>query len=244
MNDIDEIGRSDGPGRVGGLAGPGGGAASSAAQRALERLRASIISLELPPNTVLSRAALAREFDISQTPLREALQRLEAEGLVNVYPQSRTVVTRLVTAEIQEAQFLRVAVETEAMRRLAPDCPPAVLRRLDTNLAMQEAVAGNPDERGAFQALDEAFHHTMLAAVGQAGLHGLLRSRTGHLDRLRRLDLPGPGKIARIIRDHRGIVAALAAHDPDAAEQAMRAHLSQTISRLDELRAQHPDYFA
>lgn len=221
---------------------PGGGL--SAAQRVYEHLRSRIISLDLPPNTLLSRAELAKEYGLSQTPLREALQRLEAEGLVSIYPQSRTEVTRLATSEIQEAHFLRTAIETETVRRLALACDPLVLSRLKTIVTMQETIANNPAELTSFQDLDELFHQTLLAGVGQERLHALLRSRTGHLNRLRRLDLPGPGKIARILRGHRAIIAALEEKDAEAAQAAIREHLSQTISRIDELRAKRPDYFS
>jgi DNA-binding GntR family transcriptional regulator len=230
-------------GTTGSPASPHGGGLS-AAQRVYESLRRRIVRLDLPPDTVLSRAELAKEYEVSQTPLREALQRLEAEGLVDIFPQSRTVVTRLVTSEIHEAQFLRIAVESEVMRRLGETCDPAVLKRLRTILTMQEALANDPEELPAFQELDEAFHHTLLAAAGQPGLHALLRSRSGHLDRLRRLDLPGPGKIAQILSDHHAILAALEARDPEAAQAAIRNHLSQTINRVEVLRTEYPDYFA
>ncbi len=217
--------------------------ASPAVQRVYEKLHERIISLDLPPNTVLSRTELAHEYDVSQTPLRDALQKLEAEGLVDIYPQSRTVVSRLVASEIYEAHFLRVAVETEVMRRLGVACSPAVIKRLRTILTMQEALAGNPDELRSFQELDEVFHQTLFAAVGQPGLHTLLRSRSGHLNRLRRLDLPGAGKIAHILQGHRAIIDALEASDPDAAQAAIRHHLSQTVNRVEILRAEKPDYF-
>ncbi len=220
------------------------GAGFSAAQRVFESLRRRIISLDLPPNAVLSRTSLAQEYDVSQTPLREALQKLGAEGLVDIFPQSRTVVTRLIAAEIHEAHFLRVAVETEVMRRLSENCDSAVLNRLGTILTMQEALAASPDELPAFQELDELFHQTLMSGVGQAGLHTLIRARSGHLNRLRRLDLPGPGKIARILDGHRAILAALKSRDAAAGQEAIREHLSQTVNRVDELRAQHPDYFA
>jgi len=223
-----------------------GGSAStmvSAAARAFDNLRRRIISLDLPPDTVLSRTELAKHYDISQTPLREAMQRLESEGLVNIYPQSRTVVTRIDTAQIHEAHFLRVAVETEVVRRLAADCDPATLRRLKTLITMQEALAENPDELPTFQELDEIFHQTLMAGVGQSGLHALLRARSGHLNRVRHLDLPGEGKIRRILAGHREIVAAIEARDPQAAMTAIREHLSQTVSRIDVLRQRHPQYF-
>lgn len=218
-------------------------ATQSAAARALDSLRGRIIAMNLPPDTVLSRSELASEYNVSQTPLREALQKLEAEGLVDIYPQSRTVVTRIDPVQIREAHFLRLAVETEVLRRLADSADPALIGRLKTLVALQEALAGNPAELPAFQELDELFHQTLLAGAGQPGLYALLRSRSGHLNRLRRLDLPGEGKIRHILEGHRAIVAALEAHDPQAAQDAIRGHLSQTLSRLDVLRQSHPQYF-
>ncbi len=219
------------------------GATQSAAARALDSLRQRIISMDLPPDTVLSRSDLAAEYNVSQTPLREALQKLESEGLVDIYPQSRTVVTRIDPVQIREAHFLRLAVETEVLRRLADAAEPALVSRLKTLVALQEALAGNPSEIPAFQELDELFHQTLLAGAGQPGLYALLRSRSGHLNRLRRLDLPGEGKIRHILQGHRAIVTALEGRDPQAAQEAIRGHLSQTLSRLDLLRGQHPQFF-
>lgn len=220
-----------------------GGATQSAAARALDSLRGRIIAMDLPPDTVLSRSDLAAEYNVSQTPLREALQKLESEGLVDIFPQSRTVVTRIDPVQIREAHFLRLAVETEVLRRLAETADPALTSRLTTLVALQEALAGNPAELPAFQELDELFHQTLMAGAGQPGLYALLRSRSGHLNRLRRLDLPGEGKIRHILQGHRAIISALEAHDPQAAQDAIRGHLSQTLSRLDLLRQTHPQYF-
>jgi DNA-binding GntR family transcriptional regulator len=226
---------------LGGLAGAAG--SPTAAGRTLDSLRQRIITLDLPPDTVLSRIDLARHYDISQTPLREALQKLEAEGLVDIYPQSRTVVTRIDTAKMHEAHFLRLAVETEVLRRLAQDCDAGALARLKVILALQEELAGSAAELPAFQELDEVFHQTLMAAAGQPGLHALLRSRSGHLNRVRRLDLPNEGKIRRILDGHRAIIAAIEAHDEAAALAAIRDHLSQTVSRVEALRAKYPNYF-
>jgi len=228
---------------AGGSAASGSAPASSAATRVCDDLRRRIIAFDLPPDTVLSRIDLARQYDVSQTPLREALQKLEFEGLIEIFPQSRTIVTRIDAAQIGEAHFLRLAVETEVARRLAAGCDPATLARLRTILTMQEALASAPDELPAFQELDELFHQTLLVGAGQPGLQALLRARTGHLNRFRRLYAPTPEKIAQIIAGHRAIANALAAGDAEAAQSAVRGHLSQTIARLETAQTEHPDYF-
>ena len=221
-----------------------GTAGASASQQVYHDLRRRIVSFALPPDTVLSRADLAKEFNVSLTPVREALQQLESEGLVRIFPQSRTLVTRLVLDEIREAHFLRIAVETEVVRHLAEKCPPEILKRLKTIVTMQEALADNREELASFQELDETFHRTMMAGIGHEPLHDLLRSRSGHLNRLRQLDLPNAGKIASILSEHRAILSALEAADPTAAQDAIRTHLSQTVQRAEKLQAQYPDYFS
>ena len=90
-----------------------------AAPQVFERLRGMIISLELPPGSPLSRAALAGQFGVSSTPIRDALMRLEEEGLVDVFPQYATVVSRVDVRLAQQAHFLRQAIELEIVRALA-----------------------------------------------------------------------------------------------------------------------------
>ncbi|MGO8433620.1 GntR family transcriptional regulator, partial [Rhizobium johnstonii] len=76
------------------------------------------------PDTPLSRTELTETYEVSQTPTRDALQLLPQEGLVRIYPQSSTVVTRIDVLQIYEAHFLLVALETEVCRRPATDPDP------------------------------------------------------------------------------------------------------------------------
>jgi DNA-binding GntR family transcriptional regulator len=75
-----------------------------------------------------------------------------------------------------------------------------------------------------------------------AELWQLVRQRSGHVDRLRRLNLPAKGKAQAVIRDHRAIVAAVQAGDPQKAEDAVRKHLAGTLTFVEEVRLRHPEY--
>ena len=90
-----------------------------AAPQVFEHMRDLIISLVLPPNTVLSRPELALQYGISQTPVRDALMRLAEEGLVDVFPQHATRVSRIDVALAWQAHVLRRSVEVEIARTLA-----------------------------------------------------------------------------------------------------------------------------
>ena len=216
-----------------------------AAPQVFEWLRGSILSLQLAPGTALSRAELADRFELSQTPVRDALLQLAQEGLVDIFPQHATLVSRIDIASATQAHFLRCAIELEVVRTLALAAAEdtSVLRaKLTAQIDLQAALAIADTEE--FIASDQAFHRLMYEAAGAPDLYELVRRRSGHLDRLRRLDLPSPGKAERVVRDHRAIVAALAARDPEAAQAAMRTHLSGTLGRIEDIRARHPDYVA
>lgn len=215
----------------------------SAAGRVYEDLHRRIVALEIPPDTILSRADLARDYGVSQTPVREAIQRLEQEGLVKTFPQSRTVVTRIDIAAMEEAHFLRLSVETEVVRSLALMRADWVVRDVGAILKLQETVVGDLDQLPLFQALDETFHSTLFAAARRANLHALIKSRTGHMARARRLDLPRVEKMVAIYDAHCLIHEAIARGDPQAAEDAMREHLSGTLSRIETLTRERPDLF-
>ena len=89
---------------------------------------------------------------------------------------------------------------------------------------------------------DQAFHRLMYEAAGVPDLHDLVRRMGGHIDRLRRLDLPSEGKAKRVVRDHRRILDALVKQDPTAAQEALRDHLSDTLGRIADIRSRFPDY--
>ena len=220
-------------------AGPHG----TAAGRIYENLRLRIITVEIAPDTVLSRASLARDYGVSQTPVREALQRLEQDGLVETFPQSRTVVTRIDPDALTEAHFLRRAVETEVVRHLASAHTAETISELDALIAMQQTLIENTDQVTMFYDLDESFHRALFNGIGYVGLHTMIRARSGHLDRARRLDMPRREKMREIVDGHVAIADAVKNSDPDAAEVAMREHLSGTLKRIATLRAANPHAF-
>jgi DNA-binding GntR family transcriptional regulator len=214
-----------------------------AAPQVFERLRGMIIALELPPGSALSRAELATQFGVSSTPIRDALMRLEEEGLVDVFPQYATVVSRVDIRLAQQAHFLRQAIELEIVRGLAINHPEAFVTELNATIArqMQFAKAGEFEK---FIAADNEFHAQLYAAADKQDIWMLVKSRSGHIDRLRRLHLPSPGKAQDIVRHHKLIARAIGAGDPDEAQKHLRTHLSGTLSELARIRARYPEYLS
>jgi DNA-binding GntR family transcriptional regulator len=206
-----------------------------------EILRDRILSVDLVPGTILSRASLQLEFGVSQTPVRDALMRLEEEGIVEVFPQYATVVARIDIGHARQAQFLRLSIELEAIRRLTSECPQQLAKELEEILARQRQVA-SPHTYDLFDTLDKDFHRKIYERADILNLWSTVRRQSVHLDRLRRLNLPMPGKMQNVLQDHQQIITAIASERPEAAEAALRKHLSGTLSIIDVISDQFPDY--
>src|SRR6201990_2923898 len=153
-----------------------------AAPQVFERLRKLITPLALPPGSPLSRTTLAEQFGVSSTPIRDALMRLEEEGLVEVFPQYATVVSRIDVHRAQQAHFLRQALELEIVRMLALQPDEALVAELNAAIARQQQFA----KSGAFEkfmAADNEFHAHLYEAADKQDIGALVRSRRGHIDR-------------------------------------------------------------
>ncbi|MEC9403397.1 MAG: GntR family transcriptional regulator, partial [Pseudomonadota bacterium] len=182
----------------------------SVSQQIQESLRARIISLDLKPGLSLSRTDLATHYGVSQTPVRDAMMKLEEEGLLTIYPQSKTEVSKIDVDHARETQFLRLSLELEVTRTLARQEDKSSIAPARQILKLQETAHAEGD-LGLFATFDKRFHLSLFKAVGLASLCQLVASRSGHIDRLRNLNLPDPGKPASILRYHGLILAGIEA---------------------------------
>lgn len=214
----------------------------SAAGRVYATLRDLIVSLDLSPDTVLSRADIAKEHGVSQSPVREAIQELEKEGLVVSFPQSKTLVTRIDVTHARETQFLRLSVELEVAKTLAKARDPDLLLPSLRILKMQK-MAGEDQDIAEFTALDRLFHLSLFQAAGVPSLWHLISGRSGHIDRLRRLNLPDPGKMASVLASHEKILTAISKGQLQDVEKHVRTHLSGTLASVSAIMELHSEFF-
>lgn len=211
-------------------------------QRVHEVVRDAIVRLELPPGTPIDKAALCARLGVSRFPVSEALGRLAAEGFVEVLPQRGTRVARIDMAECRQAMFIRRALETEAMREIAPRADASLLATLERNLREQEAVMANADSV-RFHELDLELHEVLMDFLGFDRVKSAVETARGSLDRAR-LFMCTTERKASTYREHEAIVAALKRHDADAAVRAMEEHLDAVMSELTDFAGRHPDAVA
>jgi DNA-binding GntR family transcriptional regulator len=214
---------------------------STARARVYANLRDAIVRADLAPGRQLSENELAASLGVSRTPVREALQRLRDDRLVEIVPQLGTFVSPISTRAVADAQFIREALECAAVRVAAPRVTAEDIDALEHNLAAQERARDSAD-LDAFYVLDDQFHQAICDLSGRS-VWNITQRAKGHLNRIRRLSLPMPTYLPEMIAEHREIVGRLAEHDPDGAEVALRHHLQMVLREVPRIREQHPDFF-
>lgn len=189
----------------------------------------------LAPRTRVSERGLAAQLGVSPAPVREALRRLEMEGLVITLPRRGTLVADFGPGQLEEMGRIRVALESVAAGLAARNATPEAIARLAGQLDAMRAAT----EAGDAARLAEAntrFHEMIRDMAGNAMLETTLRSLRGY-DRVgRQRSLAAPGEFARALAEHTELLDALRLGDQDRAELLMRAHGLRSLQSA----TQHP----
>jgi DNA-binding GntR family transcriptional regulator len=195
-----------------------------------ESLRSAVLEHILAPGDRVNIDALARELDVSPTPVREALARLESEGLLRKRPRAGYMVSPLLTvAEFHDMFDMRLLLECAAARWAAERATEAQCARLVTEAA--RTVEGGDEHawHAAFTALDAHLHDLVAQFSASPLLRESINRLHAHLHLHRRYF---PYDQTAITNDeHRDLAAAISDHDPDQAEAAMRLHLTRARER-------------
>jgi DNA-binding GntR family transcriptional regulator len=214
----------------------------TAANLVYRALRDDIVAMRMIPGEPINEKAMALRHGVSRTPVREALLRLAGEHLVEIFPQSGTFVTRIPIAALPEAILVRKALEELTARQAAERAAAEHVTALQQSIEQQQKLARQGD-RNRFHDADDAFHAAIAAAAGHPGIWRLILQVKLQLDRYRRLTLPVPGRMTRVVDEHAAVVAAIAARDSAGAGAAMAAHLDGLSASIRDVRDLNPKYF-
>jgi len=209
---------------------------TTASDRAYADLLDGIQSGALPSGLVLGEVEQAARLGISRTPMREALRRLAADGLVVQQSPRVTVVADLDADDIRALFEIRRALEETSARLAAARGDAALFQNLAGEFAHVDlgAAAGRDD----YYALIARFDAALDAAVANDYISSALRTVRTHLVRVRRMARDKPARLAASAAEHRVIAEALAARDGDLAAHATHVHLHNALtSILDSLSA-------
>ena len=202
-----------------------------ASDRAYSTLRDEILEWRLAPGTVLAEVEQAARLDVSRTPLREALARLTADGLVAAQAGRGLVVTAASADSAVQLFEVRVALESQAAALAARRRDPQIFAALRAELADAPELLDQPD-RHAYYDLVRRFDEAIDDAVGNAYLVQALRSIRTHVARLRRVAQDDPERLVAAAAEHALIIDAIIAGDVDLARSATGVHLQHSLATI------------
>lgn len=215
-------------------AGPGAPAAKQppAAERVYAHVKRAVLDRRYEGGTLLTEGELAEAVGVSRTPVREALLKLEVEGLLRLYPKKGALVLPVSAQEIADVVETRLLVETHSVRKAVP-APAALLARLREFLDQQRVQAAAGDFAAA-AVTDRCFHAEIVRSGGNEILSRLYDQLR---DRQLRMGVAvmhsHPDRIAKTLAEHEEILAALVAGDADAAVAVVTRHVGwfQNLAR-------------
>jgi DNA-binding GntR family transcriptional regulator len=207
---------------------------SNASQRLRQEIENGIVTGGFPLGARLDEVSLAERFGVSRTPIREALQQLASAGLVEISPRRGAFVATPGPGRLFE--MFEVMAELEAM------CGRLAARRANGAavadiLAAHHACLDVVDDPDAYYERNERFHQTIYAASGNGFLAEQSLALQKRLRPYRRLQLRVGARTRKSFSEHEDIVQALQAHDPAAASDALRAHVTVQGERFADLVA-------
>jgi DNA-binding GntR family transcriptional regulator len=211
--------------------------------RVFDAMRQAIIQLQLRPGDPLSEAEMARQFGVSRQPVREAFIKLAEVGLVEVRPQRGTSVVMISRREVENARFIREAIEAAVVRKATEEASASQLDQLDA-LIERQVAANNAGDHAEFLRLDENFHQALAEAADCEHAWRLLENLKAQMDRVRYLSLSDATPLDTLIGQHKAIADSMRRGDADAAEASMRQHLSEILKSLPIVAEAHSDWFA
>jgi len=196
------------------------------AERAYAQIKQLIFDFVLLPGDRFSESDMAGRVQVSRTPLRQALQRLQSEGFLQVFPKSGWQVEPLNFEVFDQLYDFRVLMETHAVVKLCEAEDRPILKTLaDTWLV-------KTDERhpvtSMVDMLDETFHSSLVHATGNAEMARVHDDITERIRIIRRLDFTKPARVEATYQEHARIIRAITQRRSDEAQRLLRAHIEQS----------------
>lgn len=203
-----------------------------------------IETIKIPPGELISEKEIAEALQISKTPVREALIRLEEIEFVKIVPRVGSYVTTINMDRYIEACFVRIQLEVGAVQLAAQSSTEKHKRSLFEPLLRKQIVALNCQAHADFYNLDQALHRMFFEIAEIPGVWKTIKRSQTDVNRIRHLKRQfGISRASQIIQEHRNIVEAICTGNPEAAGNALIEHIGSLDKEIKTLAA-HPELLA
>lgn len=209
----------------------------SLTQTAYDEISKWLLNGELKPGEALVETELAERLQISRTPVREALLKLSKEGLIEIFPGRGAFVSRITLKDMKELYEIREALEGIAARLASQQVDVSELHKFQVMFDQAEKAKSDDDYLKKINVAGDKLHDYIIATCGNDRIIQIINTYRTMLQKERQIASSIPGRIEKSFQEHKAILEALLAKDPDLAERAMRKHIVGTLNSI--LEANH-----
>ena len=208
----------------------------SIADQIFDQLERDILSGKYARGEVLSELGLSKQLGVSRTPVREAIRRLEQEDFLEESGRG-AVVVGISSKDMQDMYEIRLQIEGRAARRAAQNISDEQLQAMRDTLDLQRFYCEKGGENNSDQIknLDSEFHRLYYLSSGSKPYFNTLFDLHKRMTKFRKVSLSKKSRALQALEEHEAIYAALAAHNPDAAEEAALRHVSNARDRMKDM---------
>lgn len=219
----------------------------SLGDQAYEILRTSIITLKLHPGQKIHESDIAKSFNISRTPIRDAIHSLVSEQLIDILPQRTKRIACISKIKVIESAFVRWSLETSAFKQVTREWGNSeehqlVEKQINRILREQKEAAAHQDMERFLQ-LDEAFHKSILQLSGNETLLRVIYLMRGHLDRFRYIAMKELQLTDRVIGEHEELFQEIKNQNERQVVQLLEHHMKHIDHEFQHLTKMFPSYF-
>ena len=215
---------------------------STVASQVYQTIRENIINLRLVPGMSMSEHEMSSTLGVSRTPVREAFIRLSREGLIIIYPQRCTVVSKLSLERVIQERFLRESLERSVLETFILSPTEAGFARMQEQIDVQRRCLETQDYE-TFLSSDDRFHFTMYEETGNQLCSQIIRRNCHDYQRLRVLSSKVNQEIQLLnIEQHELILDAIHERNVLKAQELLCKHVRRLLSEIEMLRSVYPDY--
>lgn len=211
-------------------------------QNTYEQLKKDIMTLMLRPGDAISAAKIAERYQVSRTPAREAIVKLEKDGLVDIYPKSKTLISKINLDRAKQEWFVRRSLEISIVDDFMIGCTEETIHKLEKNLEVFSKSL-YPIASYEYYMLDQEFHSIIYEAAGQYWAEFIINSLITHYNRMRFIIGFTDDIRQKTYQEHERIVEAAKSHNADLMRETLDIHIQGTILKDMEMKQLFPKYF-
>lgn len=206
-------------------------------------IKENIISLKFLPGQQISEIELSEKLGVSRTPIREAFIKLSEEGLIEIFPQKGTIVSKIDLKAVENAFFMRRILEENVMLDVAKNSNEKLLNKLDINLYFQKGAAEFGNNIYELMELDNQFHRIIYKSVGKEKIWDMIQCASIHADRIRYLVINEKRVRNRNIDQHHEIYDVIKNKKLESIKNILEHHLYNYIEEIKEFKEEYKEYF-